>query len=128
MFIGLLSTCTVESFDESLAFNSKGHIKCVSLNNRPCQSRPTLANINSNEPLYYQFTIIINKCGRSYNSIDASYAQVYVPDKVFNLMLRVNETRYFVYHESCKSECGLKVHVIKSKIGIMRNNWVNVRN
>ena len=31
MFIGFLSTCTFESFDGSLAPNSKGDIKCVSL-------------------------------------------------------------------------------------------------
>ena len=31
IFIGLLNTCTKGSFDESLAFNSKGTIKCVSL-------------------------------------------------------------------------------------------------
>ena len=53
MFIGLLSACTTESFGESLASNSKGHIKCVSLDNLPYQTRPTLVNTNSNERLYY---------------------------------------------------------------------------
>ena len=33
MFIGLLSACTTGSFGESLASNSEGCIKCVSLNN-----------------------------------------------------------------------------------------------
>ena len=33
MFIGLLSTCTIGSFDASLASNSKGYIACVFLNN-----------------------------------------------------------------------------------------------
>ena len=42
MFIGFLSTCKIGFFGESLAFNSKGHIKCVSLNNQSCQARPTL--------------------------------------------------------------------------------------
>ena len=41
MFIGLLSTCAIESFGESLASNSKGSIKCVSPNNQPGQTRPT---------------------------------------------------------------------------------------
>ena len=47
MFIGLSSPCTRGSFGESLAFNSKGHIKCESINNQPCQTRPTLVDINS---------------------------------------------------------------------------------
>ena len=35
IFIRLLSICTIRNFGESLAFNSKGPIKCVSLNNQP---------------------------------------------------------------------------------------------
>ena len=102
MFIGLLSTCTIGSFDGSLASNSKGYIKCVLLNNWPCQAWPTLFNINSNEPLYYPFTDSVNKCGGSCNSIDDPYARVSVPDKIknineigFNLMSRVNEAKMF---------------------------------
>ena len=41
MFIELLSACTIVPFGESLAFNSNEPIKCVSLNNQPCQARPT---------------------------------------------------------------------------------------
>ena len=36
MFIGLLNALAPISFGESLAFNSKKSIKCVSLNNQPC--------------------------------------------------------------------------------------------
>ena len=35
--------------------------KCVSLNNRPYQARAKLADINSNEPIYYPFTVSVNK-------------------------------------------------------------------
>ena len=65
MFIELLlSTCTVGSIDASLASNSKESIKCVSLNNEPCQARPTPVNINSNQVFYYQFTVsVIKYCG-----------------------------------------------------------------
>ena len=62
MFIGLLSTLTIAGLGASLTSdhhiarivkvfycNYKGRIKCVSLNNRPCQARLTLFNINSNE-------------------------------------------------------------------------------
>ena len=63
---------------ESLASNYQGHRKCVSLNNRPCQARPTLVNINYNEPLYYRFAVSGNRCSGSCNTIDDPYAQVCV--------------------------------------------------
>ena len=49
----------------SVAYNSKGQIKCVSLNNRPCQARPTILNINSKEPLYSPFIVSVNKSGKT---------------------------------------------------------------
>ena len=72
MFIWLVSVLTTRSFCESLAFNSKGHIKCVYLNNRPCQARTTL-DINFNETLFYPLTVSVNKCGGSCNTINDSY-------------------------------------------------------
>ena len=41
MFIGLLSVFTAGIFDRSFASNSKEPTKYVSLNNQPCQARPT---------------------------------------------------------------------------------------
>ena len=45
---GLPRACTIVDFDGSLVSNSKGHIKCESLNNGPYQARLALVNINSN--------------------------------------------------------------------------------
>ena len=42
MFIVLLSISKLVSFNDSLAFNYNEPIKCISLNNRKCQTRPTL--------------------------------------------------------------------------------------
>ena len=57
-------------------------------------------NVNSNEPLFYPYSIFVNKCSGSCNDINDPYAQLRVPDvakdmniKVFNLMSRTNETR-----------------------------------
>ena len=52
MFIGLLSASTTGCFDGSLDSNSKGHMKCVSLNNQPYKARLTFVDINFNEPLF----------------------------------------------------------------------------
>ena len=54
------------------------------------------------KPLYYSFTVIVNKCSGICNTVDYPYALVCAPDKVkninvkvVNLMLRVNETKIF---------------------------------
>ena len=49
MFISLLTSCSIECFSESLAFNPKGAIKCVSLKNQSCQTRTTIVNVNSDK-------------------------------------------------------------------------------
>ena len=48
MFIRLLSVCTAGIFNRSLVSKFQGPMKYVFLNNRPCQARPTLVEINSN--------------------------------------------------------------------------------
>ena len=80
--IGFLSACTTERCGRSLASNSKGHTKFFSLNNRPCQARPTLLDINSNEPLFYPFSLCVNKFGGSSNSIDDLFSGICVPDEL----------------------------------------------
>lgn len=85
MFIELLSICTVVVLADHLQSNYKEPIKCVTLNNRPCQARPTLCNIDSNVTLFYPFI--------SCNFIDDLSTRICVPFKlkdinvkVFNLM------------------------------------------
>ena len=53
MFTGLLSIYTAGSFERLLAHNFEGRMKCISLNNWPCQARPTLAKINSRMKLFF---------------------------------------------------------------------------
>ena len=86
MFIGLLSVCITGSFGESLASNSKGYIKCASLNNQPCQARPTIVDIDLNDILFYPLTV---QYAESFNIIDDSYARVFAPNKIKELILKV---------------------------------------
>ena len=74
IIIRLLSVCTIGSFEESLVFNSKGPMKCLTLNNQPCQARPMVVNINSDETLFCPFTVSVNKCGGRCNTTDNPYA------------------------------------------------------
>ena len=63
------------------------------------QTRLTLLNINSDETLFYPFTLSVIKREGSLNTIDDPCVWVCVPNKVkklnlkvFNLVSRVNET------------------------------------
>ena len=76
MFVGLLSVYAIVSFSGSLASNSKQPMKCLSLNNQPCETRLTLVDINPQEVLFYSFTVSINKCGGSCDTIDDPHASV----------------------------------------------------
>ena len=76
-------------------------MKCVSMNNQKCKRRTKIININNNEPVFYPFSIEINKCSGSCNNINNPYAKFYVPDavkklnvKVFNLMSWTNQARH----------------------------------
>ena len=76
-------------------------LECVSMNNQECKVRPETANINSNEPVFYPFSIKTSKCNGSCNNINDPYAKLDVADvgkniniKVFTLMSKTNETRH----------------------------------
>ena len=91
MFIELLNVCTTASFSGSLAFTSEGHVKCIYLNNRPCQARATLVNINYNESKYYPFVISANMCGGSCSNIDDPYTEY-----VFQIKLKIGIQKYLI--------------------------------
>ena len=120
MIIGLLSVCTIVSFGDSLASDSKRHRKCASLNNQPCQARPTIVDINFNDILFYPLTV---KYAESFNTIDDSYARVCVSNKVKKLILKVytwisgvNETKYLVQNEWWECKCVLNESVCNSSL------------
>ena len=75
-------------------------LRCISMNNQSCKVRPEIVNANSNEPVFYHFSIKTSKCSGSCNNINDPYAKICVPDavkdlivKVFNLMSRTGLKR-----------------------------------
>ena len=77
--------------------------------NQECKLRPEIVNINSDDPIFYPFSIKINKCSGNCNNISNLYAKICVPDtvknlnvRIFNLMSLTNETRHIKWHETCK--------------------------
>ena len=91
-----------------------GALNCVSLNNQKCKLRPKIIDVSSNNPIFYPFSVKINRCSGNCNSINDPYGRICVPDvvknlnvKVFNLMSRSNESRSIKSHETYKCICRL---------------------
>ena len=107
------------------------------MNNQACKARPQVVNFNSNNPIFYPFSIKTNKCSDNCNNIYNPYARICVPDviknlniKVFNVMSIINERRFIEWHETCKCKCRLDAIVcnIINNVGIKINADVNVKN
>ena len=48
-------------FFTAMVFCGCNVLKCVSVNNQECRIRPEIININSNEPLFYPYSVKISK-------------------------------------------------------------------
>ena len=97
-------------------------ISCISMNNQACKIRPEIITVNSNEPVFYPFSIKTSKCSGSCNTINDPYAKICVSDvvkdlnvKVFNLMSRTNKTRNIKWHETFKRKSRLDASVSNNK-------------
>ena len=71
-------------------------LSCISIKSQECKVRPETVDINSNNPIFYLFSIKINKYGGSYNNINNPYAKIcvsvvikYLNVRVFNLMSKL---------------------------------------
>ena len=71
------------------------------MSNQESKARPEIVNVNSNNPIFYPFSIKTN------NVVNVV--------KVFNLLSRTNETRHIKWHEACICECRLNAIVCNNK-------------
>ena len=51
--------------------NVNSLLNCISMKNQECKVRPEIINVNSNEPVFYPFSIKTRKCSGSCNYINA---------------------------------------------------------
>ena len=59
-------------------------LECVSMNNQECKIRTEIINLNTNQPMLYPYSIKINRCKRSCNTINDPYARICVPNQIKN--------------------------------------------
>ena len=59
-------------------------LNCISIKNQERKVRPEIINVNSNNPIFYPFSIKINKCSGNCNNINNPYVKTCVPDIIKN--------------------------------------------
>ena len=86
--------------------------------------RPKVFDVNKGvgEALFYPYNVLVNKCSGSCNTLDDPMAKLCVPNiikrvnmKVYNFLMRLNEIRNVLWHESCIYVCRLNSSVCNSK-------------
>ena len=95
--------------------NTSNRTKCVSLSNQTCEIQPTLTNLYPNkysQELYcYLFTVNLDKCAGSCNTLNGLSNKVCVPNKtedlnlsLFNIITEINESKTLTKYVSfeCK--------------------------
>ena len=99
-------------------------LECVSVVNQKCMPRPKILDVNEGvgEALFYPYNVLANKCSGSCNTLDNPMTKLCVPNvfervnmQVYNFLMRLNETRNVLWHESCKCICKLNSSVCNNK-------------
>ena len=105
-----------------MTFFSFNALNCVSINNQEFKTTPEMISINSNEPSFYPYSVLVNNWSDSCNNINDPYAKLCASDlienmnsKVFNRMSRINETGHLEWHEICECKSRLDASASNDK-------------
>ena len=99
-------------------------LECVAVVNQKCMPRPEMPDVNEGdgEALFYPYNVLVNKCSGSCDTINNPMTKLCVPNvikrvnmQVYNFLMRLNETRNVLCHESCKCVCKLNSSVCNNK-------------
>ena len=58
------------------SFTNAIPLSCISMSNQECKARPEIVNVNSNNPMFYPFSVKKSKCSGSCNNINDPYARI----------------------------------------------------
>ena len=62
----------------TVLLNFTNALECISVKNQECRVRSKIVDINSNNPIFYPFSIKINKCSGNCNNNNDPYARICV--------------------------------------------------
>ena len=87
--LGFIKKCFFTGLAFLSTLTSINLLSCISMNNQECEIRPQIVNINSDEPVFFHFSVKTSKCSDSCNNINDPYAKMCVPDVVKNLNVKM---------------------------------------
>ena len=87
--LGFIKKCFFTGLAFLSTLTSINLLSCISMNNQECKVRPQIVNVNSDEPVFYPFSIKTSKCSGSCNNINDPYGKMCVPDVVKSLNVKV---------------------------------------
>ena len=99
-------------------------LECLSLISQKCMPRPKILNVNEGigKALFYPNNLLVNKCSGNCDTLDNPMSKICFPKiiknvnmKVYSFLIRLNENRNVLWHESCKCVCRLNSSVCNSK-------------
>ena len=82
-------------------------LECLSVTNQKYMPRPKILDVNEGvgEVLFYPYNVVVNKCSGSWDMLDDPMAKLCIPNviksvnmKVYNFLMRLNETRNVLWH------------------------------
>ena len=85
-FVKLIFILTMMFFN---SLSNVSSLECISMKNQECEVRPEIININSNNSIFYPFSIKTNQCSGNCNNINDPYARICAPNIVKNLNVKV---------------------------------------
>ena len=77
--LAFLSTLTSVNLLSAAPLNAIP-LGCISMKNEECNVRPQIFTVNSNEPVFFPFSIKTSNCSGSCNNIHNSYPKLCAPD------------------------------------------------
>ena len=74
MILGFIEKCffTAITFFSHNTLNVNS-LECVSMNNQESKIKSEIINVNTNEPMFYPYSITINKCKSSCNTLKTTH-------------------------------------------------------
>ena len=68
--LGFIKRCFFTGLAFLSTLTSVNVLSCISVNNQECKVRPQIVYVNSDEPVFYPFSIETSKCSGSCNKIN----------------------------------------------------------
>ena len=99
-------------------------LESMSVINQKCMPRPKILDVNEGvgEALFYLHNVQVNKCSGRCNTLDNPIEKLCVSNvikglnmKVYNFLMRLNETPNVLWDERCKCVCKLNSSVCNNK-------------